>query len=127
MARTLWIALGGALGTCARYLLGNWLLRVFGAAFPYHTLTVNALGSFLLGFLMHVGLTTQVVPPALRVVLATGVFGGFTTYSSFNYETLTLLQQGAWRPAFVYLGATILGCLLSGFLGFASARWIVGN
>lgn len=122
MARFLWICLGGAIGTGARYLLSGWLLRAAGPGFPWGTLAVNVLGSFLLGILMQVSLTTELIPPTLRLALATGVLGGFTTYSTFNYETLRLFQQDAWLTGAVYLGATVAACLLAGVLGVASGR-----
>ena len=84
MARLLWICLGGAVGTGARYLLSGWLLRWLGPAFPYGTLAVNVLGSFLMGVLMHLALSTGSFSPTLRLTLTTGVLGGFTTYSTFN-------------------------------------------
>jgi CrcB protein len=126
MGRVLWISLGGAVGTAARYLLSGWLLRALGPAFPYGTLAVNVLGSFLLGAIMHVGLNTVLVSPGVRLVLATGVMGGFTTYSTFNYETLQYLQEGAWGLAGLNLSATVVTCLVAGALGVAAARVVVG-
>lgn len=126
MARFLWICLGGAIGTGARYLLSGWVLRVTGAGFPYGTLAVNVIGSFLLCLLMQIGLSTDLLPPTLRVVLATGVLGGFTTYSAFNYETLRFLQEDAWLLAFVNLGAMLAACLLAGWLGFVAGRLLGG-
>jgi fluoride exporter len=127
MARFLWICLGGAIGTGARYLLSGWLLRVAGPGFPYGTLAVNVLGSFLLCLLMQIGLSTEAVPPTLRLVLATGVLGGFTTYSTFNYETLRLLQEDAWLLGLANLGITVAACLVAGLLGITAGRLLVGN
>ena len=127
MARFLWICLGGAAGTGARYLLSGWLLRLAGPVFPWGTLAVNLLGSFLLGFLMQTAATTEILRPTLRLALTTGVMGGFTTYSTFNYEMLRLLQEGAWTLAAANLAATVLGCLLAGLLGMAGARWLLGG
>ena len=126
MTRLLWICLGGALGTAGRYLIGEWLLRIAGPAFPWGTLAVNLLGSFLLGVLMQVALTTAWISPTLRLTLATGVMGGFTTYSSFNHDTLRLFQEGAWMLAAVNLAATVVGCLLAGLLGLAVGRSVAG-
>jgi fluoride exporter len=126
MMRVLWISLGGAVGTAARYLLSGWLLRVLGPAFPYGTLAVNVIGSFLLGAIMHVGLNTTLLSPAARLVLGTGVMGGFTTYSTFNYETLQYAQEGAWGLAGLNLGVTVVTCLIAGLLGAAAARLVVG-
>ena len=126
MGRLLWISAGGALGTAARYLLSVWLLGVLGPAFPYGTLAVNVIGSFLLGVIMHVGLTTSLLSPTARLVLGTGVMGGFTTYSTFNYETLRYLQDGAWGLAALNVATTLVVCLAAGALGVAAARLLVG-
>jgi len=126
MARVLWISLGGAVGTAARYLLSGWLLRALGPAFPYGTLAVNVIGSFLLGAIMHVGLNTTLLSPGARLVLGTGVMGGFTTYSTFNYETLQYLREGAWGLAGLNVSATLVTCLVAGVLGVVAARLVVG-
>ncbi len=93
--RLFWIALGGAVGTCARYLLSGWALDRFGPSFPFGTLAVNVIGSFLLAGLMYVGVEAGMMQPTLRLALTTGVMGGFTTYSTFSYETMRYLQDGA--------------------------------
>ena len=125
MARFLWICLGGAIGTGARYLLSGWLLRITGSGFPYGTLAANVIGSFLLGFLMEAAMTTD-FPPTLRLALTTGVMGGFTTYSTFNYETLQLFQDEAWLLGFANLGITVIACLAAGVLGLAAGRLVAG-
>jgi len=127
MSRILWVCLGGAVGTGARYLISTWALARLGPAFPWGTLVVNAIGSFLLGALMHVGLTTDLLSPTLRLALATGVMGGFTTYSTLNYETLEYLREGAVRLAALNIGATVILCLAAGLLGLAAARALVGG
>lgn len=127
MSRLLLVCLGGAAGTGARYLLGNAVLRLAGEGFPWHTLAVNLLGSFLIGILAHVGATTELLRPGLRALLTTGVLGGFTTYSSFNHETLALFEQGAAHLALLNLGATVIGCLAAGLAGLAAARWAFGG
>ena len=127
MSRFLLVCLGGAVGTGARYLIAIWAPRALGTSFPYATLIVNALGSFLLGAIMHVGLTTTWLSPTARLVLATGVMGGFTTYSTFNYETTEYLRNGAFALAAANVAATLLLCLAAGVLGLAVARWSVGS
>ena len=127
MSRFLLVCLGGAFGTGARYLVALWAPRMFGVSFPYATLIVNALGSFLLGAIMHVGLNTALLSPTARLVLATGVMGGFTTYSTFNYETTEYLRAGAFALAGWNVAATLLLCLLAGALGLAVARWMFGG
>jgi CrcB protein len=126
MARFLWICLGGALGTGARYLLSGWVLRTAGPGFPYGTLAVNVIGSFLLGLIMQVSLTTEAVSPTLRLTLTTGVMGGFTTYSTFNYETLQFLQEGSWLFGCMNLGITVVACLAAGLLGVVAGRLLAG-
>lgn len=127
MARFLWICLGGAAGTGARYLLSGWLLRIAGPAFPWGTLAVNVLGSFLLGLIMQVAMTTDLLPPALRLALTTGLMGGFTTYSTFNYETLQYFQQNDWLFGFANLAATVVVCLAAGGLGVVAGRLLAGS
>ena len=76
---------------------------------------------------MHVGLTTNLLSPELRLMLTTGVMGGFTTYSTFNYETMECLRQGDFSLAVVNVAATLFLCLLAGALGLALAGWLVGR
>ena len=127
MTRFLWICLGGAAGTGARYLLSGWALVALGTTFPWGTLVVNLLGSFLLGLIMQVGVATPLLSPTLRLALTTGVMGGFTTYSTFNYETIRYVQDGSWLLAFGNVAATLAGCLAAGFAGIWAGRWIFGG
>lgn len=127
MVRFLWICLGGALGTGARYLISGWALKRFGTSFPYGTLAVNLVGSFLIGAIMHVALTMAVLSPTARVVLVVGVMGGFTTYSSFNYETIHYFQEEAWLLGFLNILIMVGACLAAGIAGLVSARWLVAN
>lgn len=123
MVQFLWICLGGALGTGARYLVGLGAAKVLGAGFPYGTLTVNLLGSFLISVVMYLSLDAAVLSASLRLFLTTGFMGGFTTYSSFNYETLKLFQGGAFALGAANLFGTVIGCAIAGLLGvFVAAR-----
>jgi fluoride exporter len=124
MARFLWICLGGAVGTGARYLLSGWLLRALGASFPYGTLAVNVIGSFLLGALMYLGVEAAMISPTLRVALTTGVMGGFTTYSTFSYETMSSLQDGAWGIALLNVTLSVFACIAACLLGWTGAKWL---
>lgn len=127
MTRLFWICLAGAVGTGARYLLSGWTLRLLGPAFPYGTLAVNVLGSLLLGAIMFTGVQTNLMSPALRLVLAVGCMGGFTTYSTFNYETLELFREGAWLLGALNIIVTLIACLVAGVLGWAGARLVLGR
>lgn len=127
MSRFLWICAGGAAGTGARYLLSGWALSALGPAFPYGTLAVNLLGSFCVGALMHIGVATPVFSPTVRLALTTGVMGGFTTYSTFNYETIRYAQDGSLALAVTNVAVTLVGCLLAGLAGVAAGRWLLGG
>jgi len=126
MARFLWVCLGGALGTGARFLLTGWLAGAWGPGFPVGTLAVNVIGSFLLGLIMQVSFTTTFIPPTWRLFLSTGIMGGFTTYSSFNYETLKFFQDSAWGLGVLNLALTVFSCLGSGLLGLYAGRVLFG-
>ena len=126
MTKLLLIALGGAFGTSLRYGIGVGMTKWLGQGFPYGTLLANVLGSFLLGLVMESVGEREVIGVQWRLVLGTGVMGGFTTYSSFNLETIRLAEQGAWGRAGLYLGATLVVCVLAGLGGVALARSIRG-
>jgi len=119
------ICLGGAVGTGARYLLGGVVARWAGPDFPYGTLLINVLGSFLIGVVQQVGLTSLLIPDTLRLVLAIGVMGGFTTYSSFSYETIRLLEAGSWLAASVYVALTTALCLACCVAGLSLGRVLI--
>ncbi len=125
MTRVLLICLGGAVGTGARYLLGGLVVRWLGPDFPYGTLLINVLGSFLIGLIQQVGLSTLLIPDTLRLVLTIGVMGGFTTYSSFSYETLKLAEAGSWVGASLYVGLTTALCLGCCAVGLSLGRVLV--
>ena len=124
MTRLLLVCLGGALGSGARYLVSTWAALHLGPDFPRGTLIVNVTGSFLLALI--VALRPGLVPPDLRLFLGAGIMGGYTTYSSFNTETLSLLEGGSPALAAANLGLTVGGCLVAGFAGFAAGRWLAG-
>jgi CrcB protein len=124
--RLLLICLGGAVGTGARYLIGGLAARWLGSEFPYGTLFINVLGSFLIGFIQQVGLTTLAIPETTRLVLTIGVMGGFTTYSSFSYETISLIENGSWLGAAANIVLTTGLCLAVCVLGLGLGRVAVG-
>jgi len=107
------VFLGGGAGSVARYLVALATSR--------GTLIVNFAGSFLIAAAIAL-----MRPSDLRIALVTGVLGGFTTYSSFNEETMQLLRSGMWGAASLYVAATVAGCLIAGVLGFAAAQWVRG-
>jgi len=125
MTRFILICFGGAVGTGARYLLGGFVARVAGPDFPYGTLLINVLGSFLIGVVQQVGLSTLMIPDTLRLVLAVGVMGGFTTYSSFSYETVKLVETASWGAAGAYVVFTTTLCLVGCVMGLSLGRVLV--
>jgi CrcB protein len=127
VSRFLWICAAGALGTGARYLISGWALAVLGAGFPYGTLAVNVVGSLLIGLVMQIGLATPLLSPTLRMTLTTGFIGGFTTYSTFNYETIRLVQDGAWKLAIGNVAITLATCFAAGLAGVALGRSLFGG
>jgi CrcB protein len=127
LGRFFWICAGGAAGTGARYLLSGWALATLGPAFPWGTLVVNLMGSFCVGLLMQVGVSTPLLSPGTRLSLTTGVMGGFTTYSTFNYETIRYVQDGSFALAIANVGVTVAGCFVAGLLGVAVGRWLFGG
>lgn len=122
MERLLWICFAGALGSGARYLIGMWAVERFGVGFPYGTLIVNVAGCFLMAVVMQASLTLATFPPTLRFALATGFLGGLTTYSSFNYETTRLVEQGTPLRALSNLLLTLLLCGAAGIVGLLLTR-----
>ena len=126
MERLFWICLAGAAGTGTRYLVSVWAAQRFGTAFPVGTLVVNLAGCFLIAVIMHTAFALS-WSPLVRSALTVGFLGGLTTYSSFNYETSSLLEAGAAGPALVNAGATIGGGFVAGWLGLIVSRQIFGH
>jgi CrcB protein len=117
-----YIALGSAIGGVTRYLLGGWVQRLFGGSFPTGTLVINVTGSFLLGLLLRYALETPAISPEVRGFLTIGICGGYTTFSTFSYETLSLLEDSQYLRAGWYVGASVIVSLLGVFAGSLLAR-----
>ena len=126
MGRLMLVCLGGAIGSGLRYLVSVAAARWLGADFPYGTLIVNVGGSFLIGFIQEIGIATPIIPESTRLFLTVGIMGGLTTYSSFSYETIRLMEVGAWGQAWVNVLATTALCLTVCVLGTAAGRLVVG-
>ena len=119
MVRFLIVCGAGGAGCGARYLVA---LAVGPRSFPYATLIVNIVGSFLIALIMEASLRMTSFSPNLRLALTTGFMGGLTTYSSFNYETTSLAAQDSWLRAGLNVGGTLIGCVLAGLAGLWLAR-----
>lgn len=116
------VALGGALGSVSRFLLGPALQRALDATFPVGTLFINVTGSLVLGFVMRLAIDGASVTPEARAFLAIGFCGGFTTFSTFSYEAIRMLEDGEGWRALIYVLASVLLSLGAAFLGVVAAR-----
>lgn len=119
----LWyIAVGSALGGVGRYLVSGAVQRLLDTPFPTGTLLVNLTGSFLLGLLVRYAVETPALTPELRALLTIGFCGGYTTFSTFSYETMVLLKHGEWTRAGLYAVLSVVLALAATGLGFFVAR-----
>jgi len=116
------IAVFGAVGTLARYGLQGLVQIRAGSTFPYGTLLVNLTGCFLLGLIGQFTLNRMVISPDWRVAIAVGFFGGYTTFSSFGWETAKMLEDGEWLRASAYVGASVIAGLLLSVAGIRLAN-----
>ena len=116
------IALFGAIGTLARYGLQGLMHLRMGSGFPYGTLLVNLSGCFLLGLIGQLTLNRMLISADMRMAIAVGFFGGFTTFSSFGWETAKMLEDGEWLRATTYVGASVVAGLLLSVAGIRLAN-----
>src|SRR5262245_9259913 len=122
MIRIALVALGGALGSVVRYLVATLALAWLGPAFPWGTLAVNLVGSFLIGLVQSLAMERLLISEEARLFLSTGVIGGLTTYSAFSYETVRLAETGAWASAWANVLVTTAACLALCLLGLTTGR-----
>jgi CrcB protein len=120
------VAAGSALGGSARYVVSGLVARTVGETFPWGTLVVNVLGSVLIGFVATVtGPDGRLlVSPVVRQFTMPGIFGGFTTFSSFSLQTLSLVQDGEWSWATANVALSVMLCLAGVWLGAALGAWV---
>lgn len=118
------IAIFCAGGGLTRYYLSGWVYSLLGRAFPYGTFVVNVIGAYFIGLIMELGLRSTVIPDTLRLGLTVGLMGGLTTFSTFSYETFTLIEDGQFIVAFTNVLASVLVCLLFTWLGIITIRSI---
>ena len=111
------VFLGGGLGATLRYGMSGMVHRIMGSDFPYGTLVVNILGCLLIGALMSVTEDRILLHPRMRLFLAIGLLGGFTTFSTFSYETVALLRSGAFLYGMLNVLLSVCVCLLATWIG----------
>jgi len=119
-----YVALGGAAGSVLRLVVSGVVQRATTTGFPSGTLVVNITGSLLLGLLMSFALGGGVMSSTTRALLTTGFCGGFTTFSTFSYETVALLQEGDWRRAGLSAALSLLGSFLAVWIGLGAGAWL---
>jgi CrcB protein len=127
MVQVLFVAVAGAIGSLCRWGIGRLAVRLFGPDFPYGTLIVNILGCFLIGLLMHIALATDKFTPTARLTLTVGFLGALTTFSSFSYETVILIEQARWTAVGLNISANLVVGLAATFTGLVLGRMLVGG
>ena len=118
------IGAGGFIGAILRYSVSGWMHKIFGSQFPYGTLAVNVIGSFLLGLFLYLGENRFVLHPQMRGFIAIGLLGAFTTFSTFSFETLMLLQENMYREVIFNVLLNVTLAITAVWLGFVVARSI---
>ena len=127
-AAMIWsVALGSAVGGVARFLIGGMVQRSAPGSFPYATLLINVTGSLMLGFLLRYALVTPGLSAEWRAGLTIGLCGGFTTFSTFSVEVVSLLESGDYRRAAVYIVLSVGMSIAAVLAGFALAQSLVGS
>jgi CrcB protein len=120
------VALGAGIGGVLRYLVGVWFTQQFGPGFPFGTMFINVSGSFLIGLIVELSQTRAVgVTPLVRLLLATGVLGGYTTFSTFSYETFMLGSEGSPVLSLSYVAGSVGLGLVGFYAGTVLARVMV--
>ena len=120
--KILYLGIFGGLGCVSRYLVSGWMYALAGRTLPYGTLTVNGVGSLLLGLIMEGSLRSTLLSPDLRFGLTVGFMGGFTTFSTFSYETVRLLEEGSFVAAGANILLNVIVCIAAALLGIYLAR-----
>lgn len=120
--QTLYVGVFGALGCLARYFFSSWIHTFAAGPLPFGTLAVNILGSLVIGLLMGGDLHHPLLGGNLRIGLAVGFLGGFTTFSTFSYETVRLMESGSVGAAFFNVLLNVVLCLLAAWVGIVLAR-----
>ena len=111
------VGAGSAIGGMLRFGIGKWMYGLYPHPFPYPTLIINIVGSFLIGLFYGLTMKTTSVSPAMALFLTSGICGGFTTFSAFSYENIVLLKNGNYGYALAYVVLSVLTGIFSTFLG----------
>ena len=119
-----WVLLGagGAVGAILRYAIGGWVQQRTAGTFPWGTITVNVAGCLFMGLLARILFGESAVRPEYRTAILVGVLGALTTFSTFSYETISLLNDGQFPRAAAYVVLTNVGCLAAVWIGYRLAE-----
>lgn len=120
--KLIYLGLFGGMGCVARYMVSGWMYQFAGRSLPYGTLVVNVIGSLILGLIMEGSLRSTLLNPEIRLGLAVGFMGGFTTFSTFSYETVRLLEEGSLFAAGANIILNVVLCIIAAVLGIFLAR-----
>jgi fluoride exporter len=118
------VALGGGIGSVTRYLVSGWFASRFGPGFPYGTALINVTGSFIIGFFLAFAQERVSLSPYWRLFFGVGFVGGYTTFSTFEYESIRLLQDGEMLLGGVYLLGSVIAGGIAAIVGIALGRWV---
>jgi fluoride exporter len=118
------VALGGGIGSATRYLVGGWFANRFGPAFPYGTFVINVTGSFIIGVFLAFAQERVSLSPYWRLFFAVGFVGGYMTFSTFEYESVRLLQDGEMLLGALYLVGSVVTGAVGAVVGIAVGSWI---
>lgn len=124
MLGVLLVALGGGIGSVTRYLVSGWFASRFGPGFPYGTAVINVTGSFIIGFFLAFAQERASLSPYWRLFFGVGFVGGYTTFSTFEYESIRLLQDGEMLLGGVYLLGSVIAGGIAAIVGIALGRWV---
>lgn len=119
------VGCGGFIGAAIRYLISINATKVFGVDFPYGTLIANVLGAIIIGFVMRLSLDTTMVSPNTKLFLTTGIMGGLTTFSTFSYETVSMLNAGEYLVGALNLGLNVVLSFIGVVIGMSIAKLLV--
>ncbi|MBQ4888943.1 camphor resistance protein CrcB [Shewanella sp. UCD-FRSSP16_17] len=117
MTNIMFVALGGSIGAVFRYVISILMLQLFGSSFPFGTLLVNILGSFIMGIVYAISLETSHLSPELKAMVGVGLLGALTTFSTFSNETLLLMQEGLFIKAILNVLLNVILCIFMVYVG----------
>lgn len=119
------VGCGGFIGAALRYIISLNAAKIFGADFPYGTLIANIIGAIIIGFVMKISLDTSLITPNTKLFLTTGMMGGLTTFSTFSYETVTMINSGQYVLGALNLGLNVVLSFVGVTLGMIVARLVI--